>query len=102
MDIRCEVIMAESKNGSKASIREVRDLIDKLDDEKISPMKVILARIETKLDIHLKSYSEYRTKNDKEHENFITSRAIKLTASLLGLLISLATIWNTYIFFAGV
>lgn len=36
------------RNG-KATIREVRDLIDKLDDEKISPMRIDIGSIKTEL-----------------------------------------------------
>jgi hypothetical protein len=76
------------RNGSKATIREVRDLIDKLDDEKISPMKIILTRIETKLDIHLASDGAYKKNNNDEHKGFISRKLFITLSAILGVLMT--------------
>jgi len=77
----------ENRNG-RATIREVRDLIDKLDDEKITPMNTILTRIETKLDIHLKSYDKYCKKNDAEHNGFIGKKLFITLSAILGVVMT--------------
>jgi len=59
--------MEDNKNG-KANIREVRDLFDKFDDEKISPMRVDIAQIKTLLTEHLKRYDVFCEQNAKEHK----------------------------------
>lgn len=59
--------MEDNKNG-KANIREVRDLFDKFDDEKISPMRVDIAQIKTLLTEHLKRYDAFCEQNTKEHK----------------------------------
>ena len=84
--------MADNKNGNKATIREVRDLLDKLDDEKMSPMKVILTRIETKFDIHLKGCAKYQLKNDEDKEGFISRKLFVSLSTILGLIVVSSTI----------
>lgn len=84
-----------TKNGNKATIREVRDLIDKLDDEKISPMKESLTRIETKLDMHLDSCNDYRKKNDNKHETIIKILGNKISIKAFASWLSITTVIMT-------
>ena len=85
------------KNGNKATIREVRNQFDKFDDEKISPMATILTRIETKLDIHLKSDSEYKINNDDEHKGFISRRLFITISVILGIVVTTSQILQYYL-----
>ena len=85
----------ENQNGGKATIREVRDLIDKLDDEKISPMRLDIATMKTLLTEMSKSYREFCDANNKDHKNFIS---IKAFSGWLAILVSVLGIITTILF----
>ena len=70
--------MEDNKNG-KANIREVRDLFDKFDDEKISPMRVDIAQIKTLLTEHLKRYDAFCEQNTKEHKELYNQLLSKIS-----------------------
>ena len=69
----------ENQNGGKATIREVRDLIDKLDDEKISPMRLDIAQIKTLLTEHLKKYDAFCEQNTREHKELYNQLLSKIS-----------------------
>ena len=89
--------------NDKAGIREVRDLIDKLDDEKITPMQDNISTIIEKLsnfittanDRHIYYIKKFDV-NDKEHETFwktfVSRNSFKITASISGILLVIITI----------
>ena len=70
--------MENNKNG-KASIREVRDLFDKFDDEKISPMRLDIAQIKTLLTEHLKKYDAFCEQNTREHKELYNQLLSKIS-----------------------
>jgi len=70
--------MEDNKNG-KANIREVRDLFDKFDDEKISPMRVDIAQIKTLLTEHLKKYDNFCEQNTREHKELYNQLLSKIS-----------------------
>jgi len=89
--------------NDKASIREVRDLIDKLDDEKITPMQNNITTIIEKLSnfiITVDDKNDYYIKrfdaNDKEHKTFwktfVSRNSFKVTAIISGILLVIITI----------
>jgi len=89
--------------NDKASIREVRDLIDKLDDEKITPMQNNITTIIEKLSnfiITVDDKNDYYIKrfdaNDKEHKTFwktfVSRDSFKVTAIISGILLVIITI----------
>ena len=86
-----------AKNGNKATIREVRDLIDKLDDEKISPMKESLTEIKTMLTIHLTTCKEYREQNDEDKDGFISKKLFITISVILGFIVTGATLLQFFI-----
>ena len=89
--------------NDKAGIREVRDLIDKLDDEKITPMQKNIAMIIEKLSNFIKTENDrhdyYLKKfdaNNKEHETFwkifVSKNAFKVMSITTGILVFIITI----------
>ena len=87
--------MPDTRNGSKATIREVRDLVDDLKDEQIAPMTTTLTRIETKLDIHLDNYDKNCKANKDDHKSYISKRPFFFLASVLGALLTYIAIIQT-------
>jgi len=89
----------KNQNGGKATIREVRDLIYKLDDEKISPMRLDIAQIKTLLTQYMQEYKEFCVQNQNEHKNFVTISSIKIISIILGVILTIITILNGYLAF---
>lgn len=84
----------EETNG-KATIREVRDLIDKLDDEKISPMRIDIAAMKTLLTEMSNNYRDFCDNNNRDHKSFIS---IKAFSGWLAILVSVVGIITTILF----
>ncbi len=91
--------------NDKAGIREVRDLIQNLNDEKIEPMQKNIAVIIEKLsnfisaandrhDYYIKKFDA----NNIEHELFISRRLFITISIMLGVLV---TIINIVQYFVG-
>lgn len=72
------------RNGSKATIREVRDLIDKLDDEKISPMKVDIAGIKKDVENISNKLTDYCTNNRNDHRDLYGKLDSKVSTKAFG------------------
>lgn len=92
--------------NDKASIREVRDLIDKLDDEKITPMQkniaVLVEKLSNFINIANNRHDYYLKKfdiNKTEHSSFITIRLIRNIGIILGILVTATAVWNTIVTF---
>ena len=86
----------EETNG-KATIREVRDLIDKLDDEKISPMRLDIATIKTLLTEHIKNYKEDCNRNDEVHKKLDKKASNGISVKAFASWLSVTTIIITTI-----
>ena len=90
--------------NDKAGIREVRDLIDKLDDEKITPMQTNISTLVEKLLNFIKTVDDrhdYYIKkfeaNNEEHNLFISRRLFVTISIILGILITAITIVQYFV-----
>lgn len=81
----------EESNGNKATIREVVNMLD--------PLKEDVTTIKTLLTSHLKNYEKDCDTNKSEHKNFLTMSGTKTIATILGVIISIVTIFNIYLSF---
>jgi len=90
--------------NDKAGIREVRDLIDKLDDEKITPMQNNITTIVEKLsnfisiandrhDYYLKKFDA----NNEAHDYFISRKLFITISIILGIIITGITLIQYFI-----
>lgn len=85
--------------NDKAGIREVRDLIDNLDDEKITPMQADIAIIKEKISNFTKNYSNDKTyylkkfdANNEEHEKTEDKMGDKVSIKALATWLSITTV----------
>ena len=85
--------MPDSTNG-KVSIKQLYDeIIPMIED--IASMKTDMSNIKKDIGEIKTDMKNICTKNDTEHRDFVKWEVIKNVSILVGILIGLATIWNT-------
>jgi len=90
--------------NDKAGIREVRDLIDKLDDEKITPMQNNISTLIEKLsnfitvadDRHTDYLGKFKV-NNEEHGFFISRRLFVTISVILGILFTMINLVQYFV-----
>ena len=93
---------AKENNGSKATIREVFNLLQPISEAQIEIKTTLTNFIETYKNGHRfleNTIKDVCEENENDHKEFLTLRSAKNFTVILGIVIALATILNTILFF---